>query len=48
MRFSLRGPALSVVVKGDDEVEYQGMVGVLDLLRQLDIVNVGLATQAEP
>lgn len=53
LRSSLQGlkaadPALSVVVKGDDNVEYQGMVGVLDVLRQLEIVNVGLATLAEP
>ena len=38
-------PDVSVVVKGDDEVEYQGMVVVLDTLQQLDITKVGLATQ---
>ncbi len=38
-------PNLSVVVKGDDEVDYQNMVSVLDILRQLDITKVGLATQ---
>jgi len=36
---------LSVVVKGDDNVDYQKMVSVLDILRQLDITKVGLATQ---
>jgi biopolymer transport protein ExbD len=35
----------SVVVKGDDNVDYQKMVSVLDILRQLDITRVGLATQ---
>ena len=35
----------SVVVKGDDNVDYQKMVSVLDILRQLDITKVGLATQ---
>src|SRR5271169_714469 len=37
-------PDLAVVVKGSDEVEYQGMVSVLDVLQQLDINKVGLAT----
>jgi biopolymer transport protein ExbD len=40
-------PDLSVVVKGSDDVNYQSMVSVLDVLRQLDITKVGLATQAE-
>ncbi|MBL9135559.1 MAG: biopolymer transporter ExbD [Verrucomicrobiales bacterium] len=38
-------PELAVVVSGHDEVEYQRMVGVLDVLQQLDITKVGLATQ---
>jgi biopolymer transport protein ExbD len=38
-------PELAVVVKGSDEVAYQGMINVLDVLRQLDITKVGLATQ---
>lgn len=40
-------PDLSVVVKGADDVDYQSMVNVLDVLRQLDITKVGLATQAQ-
>ncbi|HXC98106.1 MAG TPA: biopolymer transporter ExbD [Verrucomicrobiae bacterium] len=36
---------MAVVVKGSDEVAYQGMVNVLDILQQLDITKVGLATQ---
>lgn len=35
---------LSVVVKGSDDVEYQSMVSVLDVLQQLDITKIGLAT----
>jgi len=35
----------SVVVKGSDEVNYQSMVNVLNVLHQLDIVKVGLATE---
>ena len=38
-------PDLPVVVKGAYEVEYQGMVAVLDTLQQLAITKVGLATQ---
>ena len=38
-------PELGVVVKGADEVDYQHMVAVLDVLQQLDITKVGLATQ---
>ena len=40
-----QNPDLSVVVKGADDVEYQNMVSVLDVLQQLDITKVGLATQ---
>ena len=39
-------PDLAVVVKGSDDVNYQNMVSVLDVLRQLDITKVGLATEA--
>jgi len=36
---------LKVVVKGSDETDYQNMVAVLDVLQQLDITKVGLATE---
>jgi biopolymer transport protein ExbD len=39
-------PDLSVVVNGADEANYQAVVNVLDVLRQLDITKVGLATEA--
>jgi biopolymer transport protein ExbD len=38
-------PDLKVVVKGEDEADYQNMVAVLDTLQQLDITKVGLATE---
>jgi biopolymer transport protein ExbD len=38
-------PDMPVVVKGSDEVEYQGMIAVLDTLQSLEITKVGLATQ---
>jgi len=37
-------PELGVVVKGSDDVDYQHMVSVLDVLQQLEITKVGLAT----
>lgn len=41
-------PDLGVVVKGSDDVEYQSMINVLDVLQQLDITKVGLATESGP
>jgi len=41
-------PALSVVVKGADEVDYQNMISVLDVLHHLVITRVGLATETAP
>ncbi len=38
-------PSPSVVVKGADNVDYQHMISVLDILQQLDITKIGLATQ---
>jgi biopolymer transport protein ExbD len=37
---------LRVIVKADDEVDYQNMVYVLDTLQQLEITKVGLVTEA--
>lgn len=42
-----RDPEFGVVVKGADEVAYQHMIDVLDVLRQLDISKIGLATEEE-
>ncbi len=39
-------PSISVVIQGGDNVDYQIMISVLDVLQQLSITNVGLATQA--
>ena len=39
-------PEIGVVVKGSDEADYQHMVSVLDVIQQLDITKVGLATDA--
>jgi len=38
-------PDVGVVVKGADGVDYQHMVSVLDVLQQLEITKVGLATE---
>ena len=41
-------PEPSVVVRGADNVNYQHIVGVIDLLQQADITKVGLATGVQP
>lgn len=38
-------PDLPVVVKGDGETPYQGIMDVLDVLGRLNITQVGLATK---
>jgi biopolymer transport protein ExbD len=38
-------PDLSVVVKGGDDVDYQKMVSIFDILQQLNITKVGLVTE---
>ena len=35
----------AVVVKGSSDVDYQHVIGVLDVLQQADITKVGLATE---
>jgi len=46
-QIKVQTPDPVVVVKGSDNVEYQNMVSVLDVLQQLDITKIGLATTAE-
>ncbi len=42
-------PEFPIIVKGDAEVHYQKVVDVLDLLRRLDLNQVGLVTgKAQP
>ena len=43
--FKADDPQMGVVVKGDDNVDYQHMVSVLDVLQSLEIQKVGMATQ---
>jgi biopolymer transport protein ExbD len=45
-RLKAADPELGVVVEGSEEVDYQNMINVLDVLQQLDITKVGLATEA--
>ena len=40
-------PETSVVVKGAADVDYQGVIGVLDAVQQADITKVGLATETQ-
>ena len=39
-------PGLPVVVKGDAQVQYQKVIEVLDVLKRLQISQLGLVTQA--
>jgi biopolymer transport protein ExbD len=41
-------PDFPLVVKGDGQVQYAKVVGVLDLLRQLNLTKVGLVTGKPP
>jgi biopolymer transport protein ExbD len=41
-------PDTSVVVRGAAAVDYQHVIGVLDVLQQVDITKVGLATETVP
>jgi biopolymer transport protein ExbD len=38
-------PDTSVVVRGSADVDYQRVISVLDILQQVDITKVGLATE---
>ncbi len=38
-------PSFPVVIKGDAKVQYEKVVGVLDLMGRLDITQLGLVTQ---
>ena len=38
-------PETGVVVRGAADVDYQRVIGVLDVLQQVDITKVGLATE---
>ena len=40
-----QNPDLPVVVKGDGETQYKGIMDVLDVLGRLNITQVGLATK---
>lgn len=41
-------PELALVVRGAPDADYQYVVGVLDIIQQLDITKVGLATETIP
>ena len=41
-------PELAVVVRGATDVDYQNVISVLDVLQQVEITKVGLATEAAP
>jgi biopolymer transport protein ExbD len=41
-------PDFPIIVKGDANVQYQKVVDILDLLRRLDLSQVGLVTGKQP
>ena len=41
-------PETPVVVKGAADVDYQRVISVLDILQQVDITKIGLATETSP
>lgn len=43
--FKAVDPNLPVVLKGDERVQYKGIIEVLDLLSKLNITQLGLVTQ---
>jgi biopolymer transport protein ExbD len=44
IRFRKSNPDLSVVVRGDENVNYQKVVQVLDILTRANVTKIGLAT----
>lgn len=45
VEFRKRDPDLNVVVRGDQRIQYQKVVGVLDVLVSANVSKVGLATE---
>lgn len=43
-----KDPEVALVIKGSPEADYQHIVRVLDLIQQLDITRMGLATETAP
>lgn len=46
VEFRKQDPDLNVVVRGDARIQYQKIVGVLDILVSANVGKVGLATEA--
>jgi biopolymer transport protein ExbD len=44
-QYKAANPNLPVVLKGDADVAYESVVGVLNVLKSIDIVEVGLVTK---
>ena len=45
VQFRKEDPDLNVVVRGDSRIQYQKIIGVLDVLISANISKVGLATE---
>ena len=46
VEFRKQDPDLNVVVRGDSRIQYQRIIGVMDVLISANISKVGLATEA--
>jgi biopolymer transport protein ExbD len=46
VEFRKQDPDLNVVVRGDSRIQYQKVVGVLDVLVSANVSKVGLATES--
>lgn len=46
VEFRKQDPDLNVVVRGDSRIQYQKVIGVLDVLVSANVTKVGLATEA--
>ena len=46
VEFRKEDPDLNVVVRGDSRIQYQKIIGVLDVLVSANVSKVGLATEA--
>ena len=45
VEFRTKDPDLSIILRGDSELEYQHVVNVLEVLQQANVIKVSLATE---
>ena len=45
VEYRSKDPDLSIILRGDSELEYQHVVNVLEVLQQANVIKVSLATE---